>query len=112
MKKVTVENSSRSSRRQQPALDVEAREKQMISLAEDLAEEQLRNGTASSQVITHYLKLGTMREKLEREKLQKENELLIAKTEAYHSAAKLEELYEGAIAALRGYSGQGDVDDD
>lgn len=78
----------------------------MISLAVDLAEEQLRNGTASAQVVTHYLKLGSSRERLEREKLEKENELLRAKTKALESGQRVEELYEQALEAMRRYSGQ------
>lgn len=95
-----------------PALTPEARENQMISLAVDLAEKQLLEGTASSQVITHYLKLGTQRERLERERLEHENKLLVAKTEALQSAKKVEELYANAITAMRKYSGHGDSDDD
>ena len=95
-----------------PALTPEAKESQMISLATDLAEKQLRDGTASSQLITHYLKLATARERLEREKLEKENELLIAKAKALESADRIGELYEKAIKAMRRYSGQGDSDED
>lgn len=83
----------------------ESRENQMVSLAINLAEEQLRNGTASSQVITHYLKLGTIQAKLEREKLERENELLRAKTEALASQKQTEELYRNAILAMKSYSG-------
>lgn len=99
------ENTVSSSRRHKPAISPEARENQLISLAVDLAEQQLIDGTASSQVITHYLKLGTMKEQLEREKLQKENELLRAKTKALQSAQHIEELYTEAIKAMRSYSG-------
>lgn len=108
MRKSTEKSPSRSSRKIKPALSPEARENQMISLAVDLAERQLIEGTASSQVITHYLKLGTMKEQLEREKLEKENELLRAKTEALQSAQHIEELYADAIKAMRSYSGDGD----
>lgn len=94
-------------RRRPPATSVEARENQLISLAVDLAERQLSEGTASSQVITHYLKLGTTKERLEKEKLEKENELLKAKTEAIQSAKRVEELYKEALNAMRSYSGQG-----
>lgn len=90
----------------------EARENQLISAAVDLAEQQILAGTASSQVITHYLKLGSMKERLEREKLKHENELLKAKTEAIQSAQKMEELYLNAINAMRGYSGNGEVIDE
>ena len=94
-----------------PALTPEARENQMISLAVDLAERQLQEGTASSQVITHYLKLGSMRERLEREKLEEENKLLKARTEQIQSMKRVEELYEEAIKAMRNYGGQGDQDE-
>lgn len=93
-----------------PALTAEGREKQMISLAIDCAEKQLREGTASSQVITHYLKLASTKNQLEMEKLKKENELLKAKTEAIKSAKSQEELYAKAIAAIRRYSGAGEDD--
>lgn len=97
-----------------PALSPEARENQLVSLAVDLAEEQLRNGTASSQVITHYLKRGSCKEKeqLELEKLALENELTKAKTEAVSSAKHIEELYEQAIVAMKKYSGQSDGTDE
>ena len=94
-----------------PALTPEARENQMISLAVDLAERQLQEGTASSQVITHYLKLGSMRERLEREKLEEENKLLKARTEQIQSMKRVEELYEEAIKAMRNYGGQGEQDE-
>lgn len=106
MAKVKVSNSSESNRRLRPALTPEGRENQLISLAEDLAEKQLREGTASSQVITHYLKLGTAKERLEIEKLKRENSLLEAKTEVMESAKKVEELYSKAIRAFQSYNGQ------
>lgn len=88
-----------------PAITPEARENQLISLAVDLAERQLREGTASSQVITHYLKMGSMREKLERERLIEENKKLRAQTSAIESEKRSEELYEKAIAAMKKYQG-------
>lgn len=113
MAKVKGTGSSASSRSIRPALTPEARENQMISLAVDLAEKQLIKGTASSQVITHYLKLGSTKERLEKEKLQEENKLLKAKTDALQSAKRVEELYADAIAAMKRYSGNGgdDVDE-
>ena len=93
------------------ALTPEARENQLISLAVDLAEKQLQEGTASSQVITHYLKLGSGRERLEREKLEEENKLLKARTEQLQSMKRVEELYEEAIKAMRNYGGQGEADE-
>ena len=89
------------------ALTPEARDNQLITLAVNLAEQQLLDGTASSQVITHYLKLGAMyeREKLEREILEKQRDLLAAKTEAIKSEERSEEAYTKAIEALRMYRG-------
>ena len=98
--------SSGTSGKFRPAITPEARENQMISLATDLAEQQLRDGTASSQVITHYLKLATVKEKLERERLEEENKLLRAKTENIKSQKSSEELLEKALRAFTSYSGQ------
>ena len=106
-----VAPSSESTPRRRPGLTPEARENQLISLAVDLAEKQLMEGTASSQVITHYLKLGSTKERLEKEKLEEENKLLRARTEALQSAKKSEELFEEAIKAMRSYSGNGDPDE-
>ncbi len=96
--------SDRRTRR--PAGTETGREHQLVSLAIDLAEKQLIEGTASSQVLTHYLKLGSTREKLEQERLRRENELLTSKVEAMASAKKVEELYAMALDAMRAYSGQ------
>lgn len=95
-----------------PALTPEAREKQLIALAVDLAEKQILEGKASSQVICHYLKLGSTRQKLENDKLRQENELLKAKTEALESTKHSEELYKEALDAFRLYSGQVPLGDD
>lgn len=84
----------------------EERENQLIALAVDLAEKQLMEGTASSQVITHYLKLATERERLERDILAEQRKLVAAKTEAIESAKQTEELYRDALNAMRAYSGQ------
>jgi hypothetical protein len=97
--------SEKKKRRQAPAMTPEARENQLIALAVDLAEKQLAAGTASSQVITHYLKLGSTKETLEKDKLRKENELLKAKTEALKSSKNVEQLYSKALDAMRKYSG-------
>lgn len=94
------------------ALTPEARENQLIYLATELAEKQLRDGTASSQVITHYLKLGSSKEKLEQEILKENKKLLTAKTEAIQSAKRVEELYTEAISAMRLYSGNGVTEDE
>ena len=94
-----------------PALSPQARENQLISLAIDLAEKQLMEGTASAQVITHYLKLATTRERIERDILEEQKQLLRAKTEAINSSKRVEELYENALNAMRLYSGNGGADD-
>lgn len=107
MPKAKVTGSSAPKKRIRPALTPEARESQMCSLAIDLAEQQLLDGTASSQVITHFLKLATVKEKLEREKLEEENRLLKAKTKAMESAEEVKVLYEEAIIAMRRYGGHG-----
>lgn len=95
-----------------PADTPEAREAQLIALATNLAEEQLRNGTASSQVITHYLKLGTVHAQLENEKMKRENRLLEAKSEAIESAARVEQLYADAIKAFGIYHGDIPINED
>lgn len=103
-----VKGKPEVSRKMRPALSPEARENQLISLAVDLAEQQLREGTASSQVITHYLKLGSTKEKIEKEILEKQKELINAKTENLKSAKRVEELYADALNAMKNYSGQGE----
>lgn len=89
-----------------PAKTPEARENQLIAAAIDLAEKQILKGTASAQVITHYLKLGTTTHVLEKEQLQKKNELLTAQVEALASAKRMEDLYAEAIKAMASYSGK------
>jgi hypothetical protein len=90
---------------QLPAMTPEARENQMIALAMAQAEQELREGRASSQVVTHFLKLGSTKEQLELEKLKKENRLLEVKSMAIESTARSEELYIKAIKAFGIYSG-------
>ena len=99
-------------RRVRPALTPDSREAQMISMAMDLAEQQLLDGTASSQVIAHFLKLGYSRQRLENIKLERENELLKAKTDAIESAKNVEKLYSEALAAMKSYSGAESIEDD
>ena len=96
----------RPTARRAPALTLESRENQLISLAVDLAERKLSDGSATSQVITHYLKLGSTKERLEKEKLIQQNVLLKARTDALKSAKKVEELYENALDAMRTYKGE------
>lgn len=98
--------------RPRPALTPEARENQMIALAESLAEKQLLEGTASAQVITHYLKLGSMRERYEIEKLKADTKLREAEIERLESAQRVEALYEDAMKAFRTYHGESVYDED
>lgn len=106
-----AKTSINSVRKARPAISPEARENQLISLAVDLAERQLMDGSASSQVITHFLKLGTTRAELEKEKLKRENKVLEAKAKAYESSEEIKTLYENALKAMRDYSGAGDPED-
>lgn len=112
MKKAKPTSAKTEPRKIRPALTPEARENQLIALAVDLVEQRLLDGTASSQETTHFLKLGSMKNRLEMEKLQEENRLLKAKTEALQSSKRVEELYSEAIKAMRRYSGQGDDSDE
>lgn len=104
--------SSQEVPKTRPATTPEARENQLISLAIDLAEKQLREGTASNQVIVHYLKLGSTKERLEKRMLKAKTELTEAKTESMHSAKRVEELYSEALDAMRKYSGQKEAEDE
>lgn len=92
-------------KRQRPATTVEGREQQLIGYAVDLAEKQLLDGSAPPSVITHYLKLGSTRERLEKERLIQENELLKAKTQSIYSGQDVKEIVEDALAAMRRYAG-------
>lgn len=94
-----------------PALSPEARNNQLIALAYDLVEERLRNGSASSQETTHFLKMGNTKAKLELEVLERQRDLLSAKTESIKAEKKREELYAEAIKAMRKYNGYGDTND-
>ena len=87
-----------------PSLSPEAREQRIVGMAMELAEQQIKDGTASAAVITHFLKIGSTEERLRREKLEEENKLLRAKTEALQSAKRSEELMQEAIAAFQNYS--------
>lgn len=111
MKKATKSSSSNTKKKLRPAISPESRENQLVSLAMDLVEQRLLDGTASSQETTHFLKLGSMKAQLEKEKLENENELLKAKKESLESAQRTEELYENALRAMRDYSGQVESDD-
>lgn len=108
MKKAKADISPDTSRPMRPALTVEARESQLVNLAIDLAEKQLREGTASSQVITHYLKLGSTKERLEKEILEKQKQLIEAKAQSINDEKDRKVLYKEAIEAMKRYSGHGD----
>lgn len=99
-------------RRRPPARTPEESENRLVGLAVELAEKQLRDGTATAQVITHYLKLGSSREYLEQEKLDREIDLLDAKREVMESAKRVEELYGAALDAMRSYAGQAIEEDE
>ena len=108
MAKVKPPSSSSSTRKSRPAITPEARENQLISLAVDLVEQRLIDGTASSQETTHFLKLATSKSKLELKLLEKQAELAEAKAEQIKSMKRTEELMEEALKAFRNYNGQGD----
>ena len=112
MKKEKSNSLPKQSRKIRPALTPEARENQLISLAIDLAEKQMREGTASSQVITHYLKLGSSKERIEKEILKEQKELIKAKTKTLASAEQAEKTYKEALKAFTVYSGHGEDDYD
>ena len=103
---MSKEKPLKKSQSMRPALTPEARENQMISLAMDLAEQQLRDGTASSQLITEFVKRGSTKARLEKEILAEQKELMAAKTESLQSSKRIEELYTNALNAMRRYSGQ------
>lgn len=112
MAKVKSPSQNGTKTRLRPALTPEARESQLISLAYDLVEARLLEGTATSQETTYFLKLASSKTKLENEKLMEENKLLRAKTEAIQSEKKNEEFYAKVLSALKKYNGQGSQDDD
>lgn len=112
MAKVRQNNPTGSSRPMRPAISPEARESQMISLAYDLVEQRLIDGTASSQETTHFLKLGTEKAQLEKIKLQREAEMIAAKAESIKKQETSDELYKAALKAFASYSGKDDPIDD
>ena len=111
IRKEAVSMAKSKAQKMRPAISPEARENQMISLAMDLAEQQLRDGTASSQLITEFVKRGSTKARLEKEILKEQKELMTAKIESIQSAKRVEELYTNALNAMRRYSGQGDADE-
>lgn len=111
MAKAKGSQSSGNLRQIRPALTPEARQNQLIALATDLVEKRLIEGTASSQETTHFLKLATQEAKLKVKILEKQEELISAKTESIKSSQRTEELYRDAIIAMRKYSGGGTDED-
>ena len=104
-------SSSGSKRKSRPALSPEAREQQLINKAYAAAERQLDEGTASSQVITHFLLFFTARAELEKEKIRVEIEEKKAKVKAIENGEEMKVLYENAIKAMRDYGGYGSGED-
>lgn len=96
----------KSDEERRPDISPEAREARLVSLAMDLAEKQLREGTASATVIGHFLKHGSMREELEQRKLLEETALIETRRDAIASSSRLEELYINALDAMRTYRGR------
>lgn len=107
--KKTVDDAQK--KRVRPALSPEARENQLISYAVDLVEQRLLNGTASSQETVHFLRLGSSKAKLEKQKLEAETKLAESKAESIREQKKTEEKFEAAIKAMKKYSGHGDDED-
>jgi hypothetical protein len=87
-----------------PAFDPESRERQLVNLAVSLAEKQLIDGTASPSVISHYLKISSKRESLEREILEKQSKLIEAKAYSITKDAEVEQLAKAAIEAMKNYN--------
>lgn len=104
-------SSDKRQTRRRPATSPEAREMQLADAAYDLAEDQIRSGTASSQVITHFLKAGSTRERIEQDRMRHEVELMEVKKQQLEGQKKIEELYMNALSAMRGYSGLGTGED-
>lgn len=112
MAKVKQTSTKDTKKSLRPALTPEARENRAIALAMDLVEQRLIDGTASSQETTHFLKLGSVKNKLEIEKLKAENDLINAKAEMVRAQKNNEEMFKDAIAAMKEYSGNGTMEDD
>lgn len=110
VKSPTPSNSNKKPLR--PAMSPEAREQQLTSLAVDLVEQRLIDGTASAQETVHFLKLASQKTKLELERARLENELIKAKTQSIRDQADMKALYKDAIAAMRRYSGHGSDEED
>lgn len=101
-------STTEPTRRQPPATTPEGREQQLVALAMEASEKRIRNGTASAQELVYLMKVGSPTAKLEKQILEQQKELLVAKTEAIHSQKRVEELYADALKAMRAYSGSPD----
>ena len=112
MQRRNAKLSAESEKETRPAINPDARQNQLISLAVNLAEKQLKEGTASSQVITHFLKLATVKEQVELEKIQMEKELLKAKIDSLEATKQTAEKFEQAIKAMKSYQGTSDDEED
>lgn len=109
-RKTASEDAESAPKKTRRAKTPEAREDQMIGMAVDLVERQLREGTASSQVISHYLKLGSSRERLEQERIRNENKLIGAKIELMEGQQRIEALIGDALVAFKSYAGGGPLE--
>lgn len=106
------ETKKELSKKRPPATTPEGREQQLIGLAMEATEKRIRDGTASAQELVHFLKAGSPTAKLERQILEKQKELLVAKTSAIQSQKRVEELYSNALSAMRAYSGDPEKEPD
>lgn len=111
MKKETITVTSSKSGPTRPLMSPEAQENHMVSLAMNLAEKQLRDGTASAQVISHFLKIGSTKDRMEKEILELQKDLIVAKTETLHAQQNMDEMYKKAIDAMRSYTPNLDADE-
>ena len=106
----TRSNGGKSHPLPPPATTLEGREEQLIAAAMNLVERRINEGTASAQETVHFLKLGSVKNQLEQEKLRAENEVLKARVKEAESRRSGEDMYAKALAAFRGYSGQDPID--
>lgn len=111
MKKETIASTSSKSAQSRPPMSPEAQENYMVTLAMNLAEKQLREGTASAQVISHFLKIGSTESRTQKEILELQKDLIVAKTENLHAQQNMDEMYKKAIDAMRSYTPNLDADE-
>lgn len=111
-KRHAIEKEKTAPRIFAPAANPESRENQLISLATNEAEKRIRDGSASDTLLSHFLRLGTQKEKLEKEILEKQKNLLDAKTESIKSTKRFEEIYQKALESMKICRGDGDSGED